>query len=208
MTRLLLIRHGVTDWLEQGLLHGISDIPLNMNGTIQARLTAETLIGIKVNRLYSSPLSRAMQTAEEISKVTSLNIEPVEELKEMDFGWMEGKRDYWQTFKGKPILIVFYIITRLISGFFSGEQFGRFKQRVVNSWEEIVLENPTGTVIIVAHAGVLRIILAHEFGGSPFFGPQFSLTPCGVSEIESDQDGNMRLIEVSRDAHLSGDELL
>ncbi len=208
MTKFLLVRHGITDWIEQELLHGISDIPLSEHGNIQAKLTAETFTDIKVDRLYSSSLSRAMQTAEEISKVTSLKIEPVEGLKEMDFGWMEGKRDYWHTFKGNPILVVLYIISRLISGFLSGERFSRFKHRVVNAWKEIISENPSGTVIIVAHAGVLRNILAHEFGGCPIYGPKFSFTPCSISEIECDKNGNMRLIEVSRDAHLAGDKNL
>jgi broad specificity phosphatase PhoE len=94
MTRFLLVRHGVTDWIEQELLHGISDIPLSEYGKNQAKLIAETFRGVKVDRLFSSSLSRAMQTAEEISKVTSLEIIPIEGLREMDFGWMEGKRDY------------------------------------------------------------------------------------------------------------------
>ena len=206
MTRILLIRHGITDWLEQDLLHGISDIPLNKKGLIQARLTADTFSEIEVDRLYSSPLSRAMQTAEEISKVVSMKIIPIEGLKEMDFGLMEGKRDYWRTFKGKPIMLVFYVFTRLFSGFLSGERFSRFKHRVVTAWNEILSGNPSGTVVIVTHSGVLRNILSHEFGGSPFFGPKFSLTPCGITEIEWYPDGNIRMIEVSRDAHLIGDK--
>jgi len=205
MTRFLLVRHGVTDWIEQELLHGISDIPLSEHGKIQAKLTAETFKDINVDRLYSSSLSRAMQTAEEISKVTSLKITPVEGLKEMDFGWMEGKRDHWHTLKGNPILVVFYIIARLISGFLSGERFGRFKHRVVNAWKKIIAENPSGTVAVVAHAGVLRNILAHEFGGCPVYNRKFIFANCSVSEIERDENENMRLIEVNRNAHLSGD---
>ena len=205
MTRFLLVRHGVTDWIEQELLHGISDIPLSENGENQAKLTAETFTGIKVNRLYSSSLSRAMQTAEEISKVTSLEIESIEGLREMDFGWMEGKRDYWPMVREKPILIVFYLISRLISGFLSGEQFWRFNRWVVNAWKKIIEENPSGTVTVVAHAGVLRNILAHEFGGCPVYNRKFIFANCSVSEIERDENENMRLIEVNRNSYLSGD---
>lgn len=202
MTKFLLVRHGVTDWIEKELLHGISDIPLSEYGKKQAKLTAETFKGIKVDRLYSSSLSRAMQTAEEISKVTSLEIEPVDGLREMDFGWMEGKRDYWPVVKDKRILVFVYTITRMISGFLSGDRYGKFRGRVVNAWEKIVAENPNGTVAVVAHSFVLRNILTHEFGGNPVFTPKFVLTTCSVSEVERDENGNMRLIEVSRNSHL------
>jgi broad specificity phosphatase PhoE len=205
MTKFLLVRHGVTDWIEQDLLHGISDIPLSEFGKKQAKLTAETFTGKKVDRLYSSSLARAMQTAEEISKVTSLEIEPVEGLKEMDFGWMEGKRDNWSVVKGKPIPVVFYLLTRLVSGFFSGERFCKFNHRVVNAWKKIVVDNPSGTVSVVAHSGVLRAILVHEFGGCPVYDRKFSLATCSVSEIECEEGGNMRLIEVNRNSHLAGD---
>jgi len=206
MTKFLLVRNGVTDWIEEDLLHGISDIPLSEHGKNQAKLTAETFTKKKVDRLYSSSLSRAMQTAEEISKVTSLEIEPVEGLKEMDFGWMEGKRDNWSVVKGKPIPVVFYILARLVSGFFSGERFFKFNHRVVNAWKKIVADNPSGTVSVVAHSGVLRAILVHEFGGCPVYDRKFSLATCSVSEIERDEGGNMRLIEVNRNSHLAGDK--
>ena len=202
MTKFLLVRHGVTDWIEKELLHGISDIPLSEYGKMQAKLTAETFKEIQVDRLYSSSLSRAMQTAEEISKVTSIEIEPVDGLREMDFGWMEGKRDYWPVVKEKKILVFVYTISRMISGFLSGDPYGKFRGRVVNAWEKIVAENPNGTVAVVAHSFVLRNILTHEFGGNPVFTPKFILTTCSVSEIERDENGNMRLIELSRNSHL------
>ena len=205
MTRFLLVRHGTTDWLEQELLHGISDIPLSKYGKNQAKLTAKTFTGIKVEHLYSSPLSRAMQTAEEISKVTSLEIEPIDGLKEMDFGWLEGKRDHWSTVRGKPILVIFYILSRLISGLLTGERFWKFNHRVINAWKKIVTENPSGTVSVVAHSGVLRNILTHEFGGCPIYNRRFPIATCSISEIKCDNNGNMRLIEVNRNSHLSGD---
>ena len=205
MTKFLLVRHGVTDWMEQELLHGISDVPLSDYGKNQAKLTAKIFTGKKVDRLYSSSLSRAMQTAEEISKVTSLKIEPVDGLKEMDFGWLEGKRDYWSMVRGKPFLVILYVLSRLISGFLSGERFGKFNLRVVNAWKKIVAENPSGTVSIVAHSGVLRNILTHEFGGCPVYNRRFRTSACSISEIKCDKNGNMRLVAVSRNSHLPGD---
>ena len=205
MTKFFLVRHGITEWIEKGILHGISDIPLSEYGKKQAKLTAETFKDIKINRLYSSSLFRAMQTAEEISKVTSIEIEPIDGLREMDYGWLEGTRDYWSVIKGKTVLVVLNIVVRLIVSSFSGERFGKFKGRVVNAWEKIVAENSNGVVVVVAHSGVLRAILTHEFGGSHIFNPKFVLTTSSVTEIEHDEEGNMKLIEISRNSHLPGD---
>ena len=68
MTTFLLVRHGYTEWIEKEILHGISDLPLSEFGLKQAELTAQYLKNTKIDRMYSSPLLRTMQTAEKISK--------------------------------------------------------------------------------------------------------------------------------------------
>jgi broad specificity phosphatase PhoE len=205
MTKFLLVRHGVTGWIEEEKLHGISDIPLSDYGKKQAKLTAQTFSKIKVDRMYSSSLSRAMQTAEEIEKVTSTLAEPVDGLMEMNYGWMEGTRDYWPVIKGKPILIALNALSRIISGAFAGESFSKFNRRVIESWKKIVAENPSGTVVVVAHSGVLRAILANEFGGNPVYDKKYVLTTCSISEITGEKSGKMKLVELSRKSHLPKD---
>ena len=205
MTRFFLVRHGVTDWIEEEKLHGISDIPLSVYGRNQAKLTAQTFSEINIDRMYSSSLKRAMQTAEEIGKVTLIQTESVDGLMEMNYGWMEGKRDYWPSIKGKPILIMLNTLSRLISGALAGESFKKFNRRVVQSWKKIVAENPSGTVVLVAHSGVLRAILANEFGGNPVYDKKYVLTTCSITEIIGEKNGQMKLVKVSRDSHLPKD---
>jgi broad specificity phosphatase PhoE len=208
MTRFLLVRHGVTDWIEEEKLHGISDIPLSVYGKKQAKLTAQTFSEINVDRMYSSSLSRAMQTAEEIGKVASIQAEPLDGLMEMNYGWMEGTRDYWPVIKGKPILITLNTLSRLISGALAGESFSKFNRRVLESWKKIVAENPSGTIVVVAHSGVLRAILANEFGGNPVYDKKYVLTTCSISEIVGKKSGQMKLVEVSRNSHLPKDIMI
>lgn len=88
---IFLTRHSETDWNQQGLLQGITDIPLNENGKIVAALSAEGMRkrGISFDAVYSSPLSRTMETAR-ILVGNQKKIHSDQRLKELCFGDMEG----------------------------------------------------------------------------------------------------------------------
>ncbi len=83
-----IIRHGKTELNRANVLQGRSDCPLNEEGVLQARAAAETLRGISFSYVFSSPLLRALQTAE----IVAPGIAPVvdERLIEMDYGPYEG----------------------------------------------------------------------------------------------------------------------
>ncbi|MDP2966512.1 MAG: histidine phosphatase family protein [Pelolinea sp.] len=207
MTTFILVRHGYTDWIEKEILHGISDRPLSEFGLEQADATAKFLHNTKIDRMYSSPLIRAMQTAEKIGETTGAKPEPVADLREENYGWLEGKRDWWPTVKDRKSLIPFYIFTRVSISTLTGEPFWQFRQRVVNAWRKIKEENSSGTIAIVAHSGVLRTILTHEFGGTRFDTEKYSLTACSVSRIEV--NGNSpHIISLNENSHLPGDNHL
>lgn len=87
-----LIRHGETDWNCEDRLQGHSDIPLNHRGKAQARDIAERLKQVNVSQIYSSDLSRALETATIISSCLELNrVTTSELLRERYFGYGEGK---------------------------------------------------------------------------------------------------------------------
>lgn len=90
MTTIAFIRHGETDWNIEKRAQGCKDIPLNGNGIKQANRLAERLRGQKWDVIYASPLSRAFETAEAISRVTGLHITSDERLREISFGETEG----------------------------------------------------------------------------------------------------------------------
>ena len=85
-----IIRHGETDWNTKRLLQGATDIPLNQNGIEVARLTAKALKDVPFDVIYTSPLSRAVQTAEIMRRDRDIPIIPDERLKEISFGPYEG----------------------------------------------------------------------------------------------------------------------
>jgi broad specificity phosphatase PhoE len=207
MTKVYLIRHGYTDWMEKEILHGTSDRPLSDFGNRQADATAEFLKDVKFDRIYTSPLLRAKQTADKIGHTTGVDPTPVEDLKEEFYGVLEGRRDWWATVKTKPLIIPLYTYTRIIISTLTGEPFWKFKNRVITAWEAIKTDHPSGTIAVVAHSGVLRHILRHEFGGHRS-SKKFGLTAASVSEIEVDGRGNAQIVKINQNTHLPGDNFL
>ena len=205
MTTYCLIRHGFTDWLEQEILHGISDRPLSKFGRQQAAATAEYMRGKKVDRIYTSPLMRCRETADAVGSALALKPIIVENLKEENYGVLEGRRDWWPVIKKRPAIIPFYTFFRTTISTLTGEPVWQFKKRVVAAWEDIKSKNPSGSVVIIAHSGVLRNILIKEFGGKR---SQFSLTLSSVTQIEIHADSSAKMIDLNHSNHLPGDNFL
>ena len=90
--RLLLARHGETDWNARGQIQGQSDTTLNDRGRAQAAELARRLLaaGERVERIYASPQKRALETAQIAGGLLGLTPEPVEGLREISFGHWEG----------------------------------------------------------------------------------------------------------------------
>ena len=86
----LLIRHGQTSWNKEKKFLGRTDIPLDEEGRRQARLMARSITDIPLSGLYSSPLSRAWQTAEAIAAEHGIPIQAIDALTELDQGELEG----------------------------------------------------------------------------------------------------------------------
>ena len=87
----ICLRHGATDWNRQGLFQGRTDNPLNDDGIAQAHAAAEKLRAIELGQVVSSPLLRAVQTAEIIASMAARSVTLDQGLIELDFGSFEGK---------------------------------------------------------------------------------------------------------------------
>ncbi|MDE7038136.1 MAG: histidine phosphatase family protein, partial [Lachnospiraceae bacterium] len=88
--KLYIVRHGETEWNKERRLQGQVDIPLNESGRRLARETSGGLAGIHFDLCYSSPLSRARETAELILEGRSTPVIEDERIIEMAFGECEG----------------------------------------------------------------------------------------------------------------------
>lgn len=88
--KLYFIRHGETVWNTQAKLQGKSDIPLNEKGVVLARVTGEALADVPFAAIYSSPLKRALQTAQLVAGDRDVPIVTDRRLEEIGFGIWEG----------------------------------------------------------------------------------------------------------------------
>ena len=87
--KLILIRHGRTDWNVQGRVQGRTDIPLDETGLRQAAAVARRLSGIHLNAIYTSPLRRAHDTAKAVAAFHSCDVHVAQQLTEINFGAWE-----------------------------------------------------------------------------------------------------------------------
>lgn len=146
--RIGLIRHGETAWNAQGLLQGISDIPLNPLGRSQAVSAGRMLAGQGWQVLYASPLQRAMESARLLAAEAGLP-EPIElpGVIERAFGELEGT-SYWQP-DG----------TRAPLDHPSVEPIEAVVERSVAAIREVAARHPMENVLVVAHGTVIRNVL-------------------------------------------------
>ncbi len=160
---LLLVRHGQTDWNLEGRYQGGADIPLNATGREQAERLAGELAGHGIDFVYSSPLSRALDTARAIARRSGTDLRTDPRLREMDLGEWEGMLSsriaelYPQLFRQwredpRPIRPP------------GGESIRELHDRVVAVVEEIVRRHPGRTICLVTHKVSMVVIRTHYLG--------------------------------------------
>jgi broad specificity phosphatase PhoE len=189
-THLYLIRHGETESNRNELLHGATDVPLNETGEAQAELVGERIAQtLTVDRLYASPLQRALRTAMAISRRTGLEPIIMPGLAEMHFGAAEGVRfhDLVELFPEE--FPRFLDLSDSDVRYPDGESRREFLSRVRQSIDQIVDESPGLQVVAVAHGGVIAAALAMIFNENPADWRRYSIKNCSVTHIEFAQDG-------------------
>jgi phosphoserine phosphatase len=205
--RILLVRHGETEWNRQSRFQGQIDVPLNPKGQDQARCAAEFLQSVHIDRAFTSPMLRPKETAEKIlSRHPDLKLEYIEELKEISHGLWEGKFEHeieaefsgellrWQQTPGAVQMP-------------EGENLQQVWDRVAIAWQEMVNNiAPGATALVVAHDAVNKAILCQVFNLEPESFWLFKQGNGGVSVIDyhkgSDRSPCLQAMNIT--THLSG----
>ena len=202
MTLLRLVRHGTTEWIEQGRLHGILDAPLSPRGREEANLAAAALAQQHFDAFYTSPLGRARETAAIISQRIGLQPEPIEGLREMNFGWLEGGHIFnfakdtrlQRALRSAWITFVVWL---------SGEPRHRFGERVAESAREIARRHPDQRVLVVIHMAVRSNMLARLVDDDASAWVRYDGWPAGsFTDIELTPDGKASIIRLTISEHL------
>lgn len=163
MPLLLLIRHGENEYVKKGKMAGqLPDVHLNEHGRQQAAELAEALKQIPIKAIYSSPLERALETAEPIAKGRRINIQLRPELMDTDIGKWQG-RTLKQLNRTKKWKIVQQAPSRF--RFPDGESFLETQTRIASCLDEIAASNkPKDIVALVFHADPIKLAVAYYLG--------------------------------------------
>lgn len=203
--RLLLVRHGETDWNKAGKFQGQIDVPLNDNGREQSRRAAEFLKDVKLDFAISSSMLRPKETAEIILKYHSnLQLQLRDELREISHGLWEGKFEL-EIEESYPGLLEEWKTSPETVQMPEGENLQHVWTRAIASWREIV-QSVSGTGIVVAHDAINKAILCHLFGLGPEHFWKFKQGNGAVSVIDYPHgpDGLPVLQAMNVTTHLSG----
>ncbi len=160
MSRLLLVRHGNTELDSASRFWGQADIKLSAEGQRQAECLRDRLAAEKIDVIYTSTLSRAVATAGTIASNRKLKIVPCAELREINFGYVEGLtfEEIGQRF---PELAEAMANRKAHPGFPGGESIEDLDRRVGQFLPRLEKHKPEDTVLVVAHSGVLRLLTCH-----------------------------------------------
>ncbi len=156
ITRLILIRHGLTLWNKSGRYCGCKDVALSKEGKAQAKRLSNLLKDAKFDKIYSSDRKRALQTARIIFKKAKIVKAPL--LREINFGAIEGLR-HKDILKKYPVIYRNWIKDPYKTCLPKAEPMNEFKKRVIQGITRIVRLNPGKELAIVCHGGVISILI-------------------------------------------------
>lgn len=182
--KLLLTRHGQTDWNIAGRYQGQSDIPLNQTGWKQAEGLAERLSRETIHAVYASDLSRAMDTARKIVDVQqqtpALHKDP--RWRELSFGAWEGM-NYKEMSAHSPSVFSKWMLDPQHISTPNGETLEQLAERVHAAFKEIKSKHKDETVLVVSHSGALQALLSVVLGVDLNRYWQFRISQASLSEL-------------------------
>jgi len=164
-SRIILVRHGETDWNKEGRFQGQIDIPLNEQGKGQAKKANQYLKDIKFTKAFSSSMLRPYQTAEIIlGKENNLKIERIDKLVEISHGLWEGKLEEEIEQKWPKMIKDWHKEPQKVI-MPEGESIKQVSDRSINAWYNILEKQDKNDItLVVAHDAVNKTLLCHILG--------------------------------------------
>ncbi len=198
------VRHGETEWNAEGRLCGRTDVPLSEVGRRQAQLLAKRLQSLPVEALYSSPLQRALETANIIGVAIRLDPMPDPRLMELSYGTWEGSTsaecrrtdpENYRAWEMDPAAVA-------PPGGESGEQLvGRVRPFLA----DLAQKHPTGNVVVVCHRTVCRLLSCYIMG-APLseYRKRIPMDNAALNIFE-EREGKSRVMAINDTSHLGLD---
>lgn len=158
MLRLLLVRHGETDWNKDRRIMGRENTPLNETGREQSRHFKESLGSAPLDGIYTSPVNRAVQTTEILSQERDLEVIQDDRLIEVGYGDWVGKT--FEEVRQESNYIPYYerLDTPVAPG---GETLYEVRDRARDFVRDLQEKHPDYTAMVVTHADWIKCLLMH-----------------------------------------------
>lgn len=186
MARLFLVRHGKIEG-EDGLYFGYSNVPLSHEGIKQAEKLKSRLSSEKLAAIYSSDLDRAQKTAEIISSPHNLKVSLKPELRELNFGLLEGKSfDKIHRLYPRESRIWFASPDLAAPG---GESLKDLAKRLKSFLSIVNKSRPEDSILLVSHKGALRALICLLIGLKLQDYWKISLDPASLTIVETYEEG-------------------
>lgn len=203
-SRVIMVRHGESLGNAEGFFAGQTDIPLTPLGQRQAERTAEYLRDRKIDRIYSSDLIRSMQTAAPTARMHGLEIIPEAGLREIFAGKWEHM-PYAEIFERYPNSRGIWKEHVGLACPDGGETVAHVAQRVKETVERLVSENPGKCIALFTHALPIRS-MGCFWQGIPIAEMERLpwSTNAAVSEAEYFSDGPVAMLCYGYNAHQAG----
>ena len=181
--RLFVLRHGETASSREGRFTGSRDVALTPAGQQQVEAAAALLAVVGLRAVYASPLARTRVSAEAIAKPYGLPVLLDPRFAEMCFGEWEG-RTWKDVAATTPDLFARWRATPHDVCMPGGESLPAVAARVAEGIAGLQAAHPDGTVAVVSHAMVVRLIVLHALGLGPDRLWSIDASPGGITEIE------------------------
>lgn len=195
MTFILLVRHGQNDWVSKKRLAGwLPDIHLNAEGHQQAQAAAERLAHLPIRAVYSSPLVRCLETAGYIAQSQALPVLEEPAIGEVRYGEWQGQ-ELAQLAKEPAWYAVQHFPSRF--RFPAGESLLESQFRAVQAMEELAAKHPHQMIVLVSHADIIKLLLAHYLGIHIDLFQRIALDPGSVSGLALLDKGMVQVLRVN-----------
>jgi len=186
MTTILLVRHGETEWNLAEIFRGRIDIELNKTGIKQAELLAEYLSKIKIDAIYSSPLKRALKTAEIIAVYHKLDVAITQGLIDFNYGEWQGLSHQQVKDKYKELYAAWINYPERVK-IPSGESLEDVSERAIGVINNVVTRYKE-TVVLVSHRVVNKVLICALLGlGNSHFW-NIKQDPCGTTTFTYEKE--------------------
>lgn len=209
MNRLYLVRHGENFAnLTLEFSHRAVDYSLTPKGQLQAAQTAAHLAGLGIDGVYSSPLKRAMETAQAIAAPLGLAVTPSEAFREINVGSLEGQQPTAALWAQHNAIVAAWQGGHPEARFPGGEDYPTLLARVRAGFLDVLRGRQGQKIVIVGHGGIFSFTLRDLCAGVDSDLLNRGIGNCSITVLEAQATGDRleaRIVSYASTAHLSGE---